>query len=167
MKTLAVWCGVASMILAVVGGCVIVRATSQAAQPAGADLARTVSDLDTAMFDALNRCQLEKASTYVAEDLEFYHDNGGLVHRDRQNFLNAVKNNLCGKVRRELVAATSEVYPMNGYGAVQLGVHRFHHPGREHLDGVGEAKFIHLWRNSNGRWELTRVISYDHHAVKK
>ena len=36
--------------------------------------------------------------------------------------------------------------PLKGYGAVEIGVHRFHHsspPG----DGVGDAKFVTLWQN--------------------
>jgi hypothetical protein len=28
-------------------------------------------------------------------------------------------------------------------------------------DGV--ARFIHLWKYSDGKWSLSRVISYDHH----
>jgi hypothetical protein len=47
-----------------------------------------------------------------------------------------------------------------------LGVHRFHHPGRDDIEPVGEAKFIHLWRSENGAWKITRVISYDHQSLK-
>jgi len=32
---------------------------------------------------------------------------------------------------------------------------------------VGEAKFIHLWQKKGGAWKITRVISYDHHALAK
>ena len=32
---------------------------------------------------------------------------------------------------------------------------------------VGEAKFVHLWQYKNGAWKITRVISYDHHALPK
>jgi len=79
--------------------------------------------------------------------------------------VDAVKNNICGKVTRELVLGTLEVYPMANYGAVEIGVHRFHHPGN--ADDVGEAKFIHLWQNKDGVWKVTRVISFDHHALTK
>jgi len=78
-----------------------------------------------------------------------------------------VKNNLCGKVTRELVPGTLEVYPIAAYGAVEIGVHRFHHPGHEETEGVGEAKFIHLWQEKDGAWKLTRVISFDHHGAGK
>jgi ketosteroid isomerase-like protein len=131
------------------------------------DLFRTIASLDRAVFDAVNGCDLQTAGTFFADDLEFYHDNGGLIHRSRQTFLESVKSNLCGKVRRELVAGTLEVYPMHGYGAVELGVHRFHHPGHDDTEPTGEAKFLHLWQNKDGAWKITRVISYDHHVLAK
>jgi hypothetical protein len=56
---------------------------------------------------------------------------------------------------------------MKGYGAVEMGVHRFHHPGHEETEGVGEGKSIHLWQCKDGAWKITRVISYDHHAAPK
>ncbi len=127
-------------------------------------LFQTIQALDTEFFDAYNRCDLAKMSTMVAEDLEFYHDKTGLA-LGRQNLLDGVKNNICGKVTRELVPGTLEVYPIAHYGAVELGVHRFHHPGQ--ADNVGEAKFIHLWQNKDGKWQITRVISFDHQPLKK
>jgi hypothetical protein len=148
---------------------IVAPAYAESRQGPGAadDLFRTIASLDRAVFDAGNRCDLEKLGSFFTDDLEFYHDNGGLVHRSRQSFLESVKVNLCGKVRRELVAGTLEVYPMHGYGALQMGVHRFHHPGRDKTEPTGEAKFIHLWHNKDGTWKITRVISYDHHALAK
>jgi len=63
------------------------------------------------------------------------------------------------------VAGSLEAYPLKGYGAVEIGVHRFHHPG--HPEDVGEAKFIMLWRNKDGKWTVTRAISFDHQPVKQ
>jgi len=56
---------------------------------------------------------------------------------------------------------TLEVYPLKGYGAVEIGIHRFHHPGHPE-DGEGDAKFITIWQNKDGDWKVTRVISYYH-----
>ncbi|MCU1319908.1 MAG: hypothetical protein JWP98_1426 [Edaphobacter sp.] len=131
--------------------------------PAGKDpLFQTISSLDTALFDAANRCDLDKLGTYFTDDLEFYHDKTGLAV-GKQDFLQKTKNNLCDKVRRELVPGSLEVYPLKGYGAVEIGVHRFHHPGHDDTMGVGEAKFIHVWQYKDGAWKISRVISYDHH----
>jgi uncharacterized protein (TIGR02246 family) len=129
-------------------------------------LFQTIQALDTQLFDAYNRCDLEKFGSLLADDLEFYHDKTGLS-RGRTALLEGIKNNICGKVTRELVAGTLEVYPIADYGAVEIGVHRFHHPGHETTDSIGEAKFIHLWQKKDGAWKVTRVISFDHQALKK
>lgn len=134
--------------------------------PAPDTLFQTIQSLDTQLFDAYNHCDLEKFGSFLADDLEFYHDKTGLS-RGRPALVEGIKNNICGKVTRELVPGTLEVYPIADYGAVEIGVHRFHHPGQETADSVGEAKFIHLWRKKDGAWKVTRVISFDHQAVKK
>jgi ketosteroid isomerase-like protein len=128
-------------------------------------LFQTVKALDTKLFDAYNQCDLATLGDMVTDDLEFYHDQTGLsVGKDL--FLAAIKQNICGKVKRTLVEGSLEVYPLKGYGAVEIGVHRFRHPGHPE-DGVGEAKFVTLWQNKDGKWKITRAISFDHAPVKK
>jgi hypothetical protein len=130
--------------------------------PASDPLYKTVAGLDTELFDAYNNCQLNKLASLVAEDLEFYHDKTGLAV-GRQTFIDAIKNNICGKVHRDLVPGTLEIYPMEGFGAVEIGIHRFTHPGDPH--NIGEAKFITLWQHKDGSWKMTRAISFDHHPA--
>jgi len=120
----------------------------------------TIQSLDTKLFDAYNHCDLTTLGAMVSDDLEFYHDQTGLSV-GKGAFLAAIKQNICGKVERTLLPDTLEVYPLKGYGAVEIGVHRFHHPGRPE-DGVGDAKFVTLWQNKDGAWKVTRVISYNH-----
>jgi Domain of unknown function (DUF4440) len=127
-------------------------------------LFQTIQSLDTKLFDAYNHCDLTPLASLVFEDLEFYHDKTGLA-RGRQPFIDSIKNNICGKVTRELVRGTLQVYPLAHYGAVEIGTHRFHHPG--HDDEVGEAQFITLWQNKGDTWQVTRVISFDHRAQTK
>jgi len=119
----------------------------------------TVKSLDARLFGAVNNCDLAVLGSMVSEDLEFYHDQTGLSV-GKAAFLAAVKQNICGKVQRTLIENTLEVYPLKGYGAVEVGIHRFHHPNEP--DNVGDAKFIHVWHNDNGIWKVTRVISYEH-----
>lgn len=133
-------------------------------KPSDDPLYKTVAGLDTQLFDAYNHCNLDKFRSMLADDLEFYHDKTGLM-TGAGNVTNAIKENICGKVTRELVPGTLEVYPIADYGAVEIGVHRFHHPGKD--DEVGEAKFINLWQNKNGVWKVTRVLSIDHHLAAK
>src|ERR1700730_9026264 len=96
------------------------RAESQASPvPQSSDsLFRTIASLDSALFDAYNRCDLVRLGSFVAEDLEFYHDQTGLA-RGRQSLIDGVRQNICGKVRRDLIRGSLEVHPLKGYGAVE------------------------------------------------
>jgi Domain of unknown function (DUF4440) len=130
------------------------------------DLDRAITTLDAALFDAYNKCDLDKFASFIDENVEFYHDQGG-VTLGRAALTDSVKKNICGKTTRELVRGSLHVFYMKGYGAIEVGVHRFHHPGHEDTEGVGEGKFIHLWQYKDGAWKITRVMSYDHHAAAK
>jgi hypothetical protein len=118
-----------------------------------------IKSLDAKLFSAVNSCDIAVLGSMVSDDLEFYHDQTGLSV-GKGKFLADVKQNLCGKVQRSLIENTLEVYPLNGYGAVEIGIHRFHHPNEP--DNIGDAKFVHIWHNDNGTWKLARVISYEH-----
>jgi ketosteroid isomerase-like protein len=133
------------------------------ALPAGDPLATTVAGLDATLFAAYNACDLTALENLVADDLEFFHDADGLAV-GKQPFLDSTRKNICGKVRRDLVPGSLDVYRLGSYGALEVGVHRFHHPGAAD-DDAGEGKFVIVWRNNGGRWTMARTISYAHHAV--
>lgn len=130
------------------------------------ELFRTLASLDGALFDSYNRCDLDKFATFFTGDVEFYHDKGG-VTLGRQKLVESLKQNICGQVRRDVVPGTLEVHPIPGFGAVQMGTHRFHHPKAEQTEPIGEARFVHLWQHKDGSWKITRVISYGHIALPK
>ncbi|HKD60719.1 MAG TPA: nuclear transport factor 2 family protein [Terracidiphilus sp.] len=118
-----------------------------------------IKSLDAKLFDAYNHCDLAVLGSMVSEDLEFYHDQTGLSV-GKAPFLAAIKQNICGKVQRTLIENTLEVYPLKGYGAVEIGIHRFHHPNEP--GNIGDAKFVTIWHDDNGAWKVSRVISYEH-----
>jgi hypothetical protein len=159
---------------------ILASSTAISAANGPSKLFETMQEVDSQLFEAANRCDYEKLTEMVDENLEFYHDRGGLT-QGRKAFLDSIKNNTCGVMIRELVPGTLEVYPIKDYGAIEIGVHRFHHPGHEKefpaakqlgmtrfLDPgaaewpVGEAKFLHIWQLKDGHWKLTRVVSYGH-----
>jgi Domain of unknown function (DUF4440) len=109
-----------------------------------AELDRAGAALDAALFDTYSRCELEKFSAFCVDDVEFYHDQGA-VTLGKAALTDSAKN-ICGKTTRQLVPGSLRVYYMKGYGRLETGVHRFHHPGHEHTEGVGEGQFIHLWQ---------------------
>jgi len=163
--------GLGIAVVASVG--TIFAATGQAQVPGAAplekiqsqaELDKTVTALDLALFDAYNKCDLAKFGALVDESVEFYHDQGG-VTLGRAALVESVKKNICGRVTRELVPGTLVAFYMKGFGAIEMGVHRFHHPGHEDTEGVGEGRFVHLWQYKDGAWRVVRVLSYDHHAA--
>ena len=123
-----------------------------------AELTATIKRLDADLFGAYNDCALEKFGSFFTEHLEFYHDQTGGGPMTREQLVAAIKQNICGKVHRDLVSV--EVFPMKNYGALETGVHRFSHPGID--NDQGDAKFVQLWKYEGGQWWLTVVISYDH-----
>src|SRR5215470_8369811 len=80
-----------------------------------AELDKAVIALDKALFDSYNKCDLEKFSSFFTENVEFYHDQGG-VTLGRAALTESVKKNICGRVTRELVPGTLQVFHMEGYG---------------------------------------------------
>jgi ketosteroid isomerase-like protein len=157
-----------ALIGVLLSGCLLTNATGAPGQESrNRDaLAATVAGLDTALFTAFNACDLKALDNLVTEDLEFFHDHDGLSV-GKQAFLGSVRQNICGKVRRDLVPGTIEVYPLGDYGALEIGTHRFHHPGLDDTEPVGEARFVIVWQRNGAAWKMARTISYAHGALPK
>src|SRR3954470_10455310 len=73
------------------------------------ELNRAGAALDAALFDAYNKCDLEKFASFFDDNVEFYHDQGG-VTSGRAALTDSVKKNICGKVTRQLVPGSLKVY---------------------------------------------------------
>lgn len=140
------------------------QATSE---PAVDPLFETISALDAAAFDAFNNCsspgQLQRHAGYFAPDVEFYHDTGGVTWSRQEMLVNTAKN-VCGKFRRQLVPGTLKVYPINNFGAIAQGSHRFCQFASGKCEGI--ADFAVVWRNQKGVWQITRVLSYGHRPAE-
>ena len=117
----------------------------------------TVARMDSIFFEAYNTCKLAVMDSLFEEDLEFYHDRGGLS-TSKKEIMESLKKNICGKVRRELLRGSLEVYPIPGYGAIEMGAHRFYN-NQEKGGPSRFSKFVQIWRRQNGQWKLSRVIS--------
>jgi len=155
-----------SSVLAAISLLAVVGLPAHAADaPGGGEQARLLAEiqaLDATFFDAYNRCDLPKVSSLVAPDLEFYDDRDGF-ELSRDALLDDLQKYICGKVRRELVPGSLEVHPIPGYGALQMGAHRFCETKGSACAGDSAAsKFIHIWRKKDGAWTLSRAVSYGH-----
>ena len=128
----------------------------EAYKPDNQKLYDTIVYLDSLFFNAYNTCNIELQADFYADDIEFYHDQGGLT-TSKPEILESIRKNICGKVQRELVKGSIEVYPIGTYGAVEMGFHKFHNL----VEGTTSrgGKFVVIWVNDAGKWKLSRVIS--------
>jgi hypothetical protein len=149
------------------------------AQTAGPAPTQALTDeieaVDAALFSAFfDRCDIPALTAMLADDFEMIHDKGGRVAGSKAEMIAAFERT-CSRqktgedyrARRELVAGSLKVYPVNNYGAIEIGEHRFYQllPGKpEKL--VEVALFTQVWKKDDGGWKLSRVLSYDHRLTK-
>ncbi|MEM8585662.1 MAG: nuclear transport factor 2 family protein [Bacteroidota bacterium] len=131
------------------------------------ELVSTITELDAKFWVAYNDCNVDEMAIYLTEDIEFYHDRGGLT-LGKEDLVNGMRAGLCGsnpqRLRREAISGSVEIYPIADYGAIIRGAHQFYviEENGEYLDG--QAQFTHLWRYDEGSWQMARVYSFDHKA---
>ncbi len=120
-----------------------------------------IHELDSLMFIAYNHQDLPKMKSYFTSDLEWYQDNGGLLNNEKvfTNFQSIFDKK--DKLTRELVYGTLEVIPIKGFGAIEIGRHRFKHMENGKLE-IGTFRFLMIWKNEKGDWKISRVVSFDH-----
>lgn len=125
-----------------------------------------LAQMDSILFDAtFTSCDAAKANAIFTDDVEFYHDKTGFAAGEqvRENTRRLTAS--CPRdrgIKRTIVPGSLRVYPIQGYGAVQIGDHRF---DERNATTSTLAKFVSLWRFQDGRWRLARVLSLDHRSV--
>ncbi len=133
----------------------------------------TILHLDSAFWKAYNNCDTANYKDFFTNDVEFYHDKGGIT-LGAPALIESLKKNLCSdngyRLRRQAVPGTVRVYPMQKdnkiYGAIISGEHVFYvtSDGKpEYLDG--QANFNQLWLLENGEWRMKQILSYNHHVA--
>jgi len=126
-----------------------------------ADLYKEIVQMDSILFNAFNTRDIDQFKALFTEDLEFYHDKGGQTNYEHTiNYLKTTAK-INNQLRRDLVKGSLEVYPIPGYGAMEIGAHTFCHIENGKQD-CGTFKFVHIWQKKNGEWKITRVVSYGH-----
>lgn len=130
-----------------------------------------IAQADAALFGAIfDRCDIDAAAALIADDVEFYHDKWGQTAHAKEQFVKDLRG-MCERrkagtdftAKRVLDVTSLQVYPMNQYGAMEIGYHRFYKvtPGQPDLE-TEAGRFMHLWKNDNGTWKVARIFSYDH-----
>jgi ketosteroid isomerase-like protein len=127
-------------------------------------LVAEIREADRQVFDAFQMCDLSQYGSFLSDDLEFYQDNIGV--RNRSQILDSMKNRCDEGIRlsRKLDETTLVINSVPGYDAVEAGTHRIYSiqpGGSEHLDAT--VRFTLIWTKKTGKWQLLRVVSFDHH----
>jgi Domain of unknown function (DUF4440) len=139
--------------------------------PNGDVLTAAIRAQDAALFEAVFvACDADAVKNMVTDDLEFYHDKWGKIADSGASFAAKIaqgcERQTAGadyRARRELISDTLRVYPLNDYGALESGEHRFYKLEKDgSLECTETSKFSMLWAYRDGEWRLARVISYDH-----
>ena len=132
------------------------------------ELSTLLAARDSALFDAFNSCDSVKFASFFTDDVEFYHDKGGLT-TSRQALVSAMakrcreqSDGAIPKLRRQLVNGSLEAYPLDNYGAIQSGVHHFFQSSNGKERPAEVARFTHVWQYRYGAWKIARELSYDH-----
>jgi ketosteroid isomerase-like protein len=120
-----------------------------------------IAQMDAKIFDSFNAHDAERVMSFFTDDVEFYHDKGGVSNYQQtaDDFKRLFART--PDIHRELASGTLEVYPIKDYGAIEIGAHWFTHKenGKEE---TGSFKFVHVWRKIGDSWKISRVISYGH-----
>lgn len=134
---------------------------AEAPDKAQAELVETITRMDNEIFSAFNKHDVARLMSLFTEDLEFYHDTGGLSDfaENAESFKKMFAST--PDIRRDLEPGSLEVYPIKDYGAMEIGRHRFCHKenGR---DDCGTFGFAMVWRKTGDSWKISRVLSYGH-----
>ncbi len=142
---------------------------------AQSDLEKTILKNDSLLFEeGFKKCNHESFEIIISDDLEFYHDQGGITV-GKDEFIASIKNNICSipyRPRRALVEGSTAIHPLSDrgkiYGAIQIGKHRFYanEEGKpEYFTSI--ADFSHLWIIEEDVWKLKRVFSYNHQTKEE
>jgi len=139
----------------------IIKSASAQDKSTHSALYQTIFHMDSVMFNAFNTHDLEVIKKVFAPNVEFYHDRGGLQNYDK--VISGFKGIFAATpdLHRELVPGSLEVYPIPGFGAIEIGTHRFIHVENGQTQ-IGVYQFIHTWQLKDGQWTVTRVISVGH-----
>ncbi|WP_230407985.1 nuclear transport factor 2 family protein [Flavobacterium hydrocarbonoxydans] len=129
-------------------------------KPDDQKLYNTIVKLDSTFFGYYNTCDadLEKYGDFYSDDIEFYHDKSGIM-TSKTDIIEGTRKNICRKVTRELVKGSIEVYPIRNFGAIEIGLHKFHNNTEPENANSSAGRFMIIWKNENNVWKITRVVS--------
>lgn len=119
----------------------------------------TISQLDKNLFSAFNHQNLKEFKKYFDIKLEVFQDVKGVRNYEQSMATFTELFQAMPDLKRKLKKGSLEVYPIEGFGAIEIGQHAFIHT--EEAENQGKiVHFIHIWKRSHGQWKITKIITY-------
>jgi len=133
------------------------------------EMTAAIRKADAGLFAAVfDRCDVAALEAMLTGDFRFVHDKDG--ESTRAQFLQSetdhcvrLKTGEDFPARRELVESSLEVWPIDKYGALEIGTHRFYARIKGKPETLTETgNFMILWKQVDGKWLMAESISYGH-----
>lgn len=106
---------------------------------------------DRQLFNAYNTCNIAQFSRSLSPDLEFFHDTTGLTNHDLN--VDALEKRYAEttKYHRTLDEQTVQIFSVPGYGAMEIGTHRFYETNPRRLEAHASPELRPSLMSSNRR----------------
>lgn len=155
-----------SLSIAIAGATIAAAPVAAQSTPSVSAEERAVRDADDAFWRAFNACDAAAMISFLADDVEFYHDITGLT-RSREAVAASLMKGPCGTpglhMRRELIVPSLRYQAIPGYGAMLTGEHLFYAKrGDAPEKAATNARFLVIWKLQSDHWLMTRIVSCDH-----
>jgi hypothetical protein len=131
---------------------------------------RRVNDLDAGLFQAFNQRNSEAMRRYYATDVEFLHDH---VRRtlNHDTVVTTFRKKIDGDyierhqvVQREPIEESIRLFPIPGYGVLEVGNHRLIISNREskRVTATTVGTFVHVIKTGEHEDQIKMALSCDH-----
>jgi Domain of unknown function (DUF4440) len=137
----------------------VASAAEPGRQAKSGPLFEAITRMDRHLFNAFNAHNVDRLMSLASKNVELYQENDGL--KNYEECITEFKDMFAhdSDIRRELVEGTVEVYPIGGYGALEVGQHRFCHTQNGKED-CGVFGFAVLWQKTDDSWKVSRLVNY-------
>lgn len=145
--------------------------------PMPEDLDAAIAARDAGLFwAAFEGCDADALADFIGKDFRMVHDLGGLAVPNKDAMIDNSRRQCAARQpggdnegysnRRLLTPGSRRVQALGDWGALEEGLHSFYEKRRDgSWELTGGGRYIHVWRWTGDKFELSESISVDHGAA--